>query len=147
MRPRIRLPPSRNQMIGEQVFERVARPSDTGSGGIHTGLSSCKPRQAILVLSCAVGPEWITKVIEFGSSRWKPHHYQLMKQKLKRPYLLKATQDERSRMKWSVHKSPAGTRGIVRFPLLRFVMEEKGVTTFLWPDQSENGATRYLRPK
>ncbi|MBK5282935.1 MAG: replication initiation factor domain-containing protein [Nitrospiraceae bacterium] len=43
-------------------------------------------------LYCAAGPEWMTKVIESGSSRWKPHHYQLMKkQKPKRPYLLKAT--------------------------------------------------------
>ncbi len=41
---------------------------------------------------CTVGPEWITKVIQSGSSRWKPQHYQLMKKpKPKRPYLLKAT--------------------------------------------------------
>jgi hypothetical protein len=46
----------------------------------------------IAALYCAAGPEWVTKVIESGSHRWKPHHYQLMKkQKPKRPYLLKAT--------------------------------------------------------
>jgi DNA relaxase NicK len=43
-------------------------------------------------LYCAAGPEWMTKVIESGSSRWKPRHYQLMKKQTpKRPYLLKAT--------------------------------------------------------
>ena len=46
----------------------------------------------IAALYCAAGPEWVTKVIESGSHRWKPHHYQLMKtQKPKRPYMLKAT--------------------------------------------------------
>ena len=45
----------------------------------------------LAALYCAVGPEWITNVIQSGSSRWKPQHYQLMKkQKPKRPYLLKA---------------------------------------------------------
>ena len=40
-------------------------------------------------LYCAAGPEWVAKVIESGSHRWKPHHYQLMKkQKPKRPYPL-----------------------------------------------------------
>ena len=43
-------------------------------------------------LYCAAGPEWVAKVIESGSSRWKPHHYQLMKKdKPKRAYLLKTT--------------------------------------------------------
>ena len=46
----------------------------------------------LAALYCAVGPEWITNVIQAGSSRWKPQHYQLMKKpKPKRPYLLKAT--------------------------------------------------------
>ena len=46
----------------------------------------------LAALYCAVGPEWITNVIQSGSSRWKPQHYQLMKKpKPKRPYLLKAT--------------------------------------------------------
>ena len=46
----------------------------------------------LAALYCAVGPEWITHVIQSGSSRWKPQHYQLMKKpKPKRPYLLKAT--------------------------------------------------------
>ena len=45
----------------------------------------------LAALYCAVGPEWITNVIQSGSNRWKPQHYQLMKkQKPKRPYLLKA---------------------------------------------------------
>jgi phage replication initiation protein len=45
----------------------------------------------LAALYCAVGPEWITKVIQSGSSRWKPPHYQIMKKpKPKRPYLLKA---------------------------------------------------------
>jgi hypothetical protein len=39
---------------------------------------------------CAVGPEWVAKVIESGSRRWKPHHYQLIKKQTpKRPSLLK----------------------------------------------------------
>jgi DNA relaxase NicK len=43
-------------------------------------------------LYCAAGPEWVAKVIESGSSRWKPRHYQLMKKQTpKRPYLLKPT--------------------------------------------------------
>ena len=46
----------------------------------------------LAALYCAVGPEWITNVIQSGSIRWKPQHYQLMKKpKPKRPYLLKAT--------------------------------------------------------
>ncbi|MEO7861070.1 MAG: hypothetical protein ABIU05_11600, partial [Nitrospirales bacterium] len=46
----------------------------------------------LAAIYCAVGPEWITKVIQSGSSRWKPQHYQFMKkQKPKLPYLLKAT--------------------------------------------------------
>ena len=46
----------------------------------------------LAALYCAVGPEWITNVIQTGSSRWKPQHYQLMKKpNPKRPYLLKAT--------------------------------------------------------
>ena len=46
----------------------------------------------LAALYCAVGPEWITNVIQAGSSRWKPQHYQWMKkQNPKRPYLLKAT--------------------------------------------------------
>ncbi len=46
----------------------------------------------LAALYCAVGPEWINNVIQAGSSRWKPQHYQLMKKpKPKRPYLLKAT--------------------------------------------------------
>ncbi|MEO7861073.1 MAG: hypothetical protein ABIU05_11615 [Nitrospirales bacterium] len=45
----------------------------------------------LTALYCAVGPEWITSVIQAGSSRWKPEHHQLMKRpKPKRPYLLKA---------------------------------------------------------
>ena len=49
-------------------------------------------RPTMAALYCAAGPVWITKVIEPGSSRWKPHHYQLMKQKKpKRPHPLKAT--------------------------------------------------------
>ena len=45
----------------------------------------------LAALYCAVGPEWINNVIQSGSSRWKPQHYQLMKKsKPKRPYLLKA---------------------------------------------------------
>jgi DNA relaxase NicK len=49
-------------------------------------------RPTLAALYCAVGPEWINKVIQSGSSRWKPHHYQLIKkQKPKRPDLLKAT--------------------------------------------------------
>ena len=35
----------------------------------------------LAALYCAVGPEWITNVIQTGSSRWKPQHYQLMKKK------------------------------------------------------------------
>jgi len=43
----------------------------------------------IAALYCAAGPEWVAKVIESGSSRWKAPHYQLMKQKKpKRSYLL-----------------------------------------------------------
>jgi hypothetical protein len=39
----------------------------------------------------AVGPEWVSKVIQSGANRWKAHHYQLMQKKTpKRPYLLKA---------------------------------------------------------
>ena len=39
----------------------------------------------------AVGPEWVSKVIQSGAHRWKAHHYQLMQKKApKRPYLLKA---------------------------------------------------------
>jgi hypothetical protein len=46
----------------------------------------------IAALHCAVGPEWITKVIQSGSHHWKPHHYQLMKkQKPQRQNPLKAT--------------------------------------------------------
>ena len=46
----------------------------------------------LAALYCAVGPEWITNVIQAGSSRWTPQHYQFMKKpKPKRPYLLKAT--------------------------------------------------------
>ncbi len=46
----------------------------------------------LAALYCAVGPEWITNVIQAGSSRWKPQHYQLMKKQTpKRPYLLKQT--------------------------------------------------------
>ena len=46
----------------------------------------------LAALYCAVGPEWITNVIQAGSSRWKPQHYQLMKKQTpKRPYRLKAT--------------------------------------------------------
>jgi len=38
----------------------------------------------------AVGPEWVTKVIESEANRWKAHHYQLMQKKTpKRPYPLK----------------------------------------------------------
>ena len=46
----------------------------------------------LAALYCAVGPEWINNVIQTGSSRWKPQHYQWMKKpKPKRPYQLKAT--------------------------------------------------------
>lgn len=43
-------------------------------------------------LYCAVGPDFLMKVIESGSHRWKAHHYQLMKKKPKRPYWLKPVQ-------------------------------------------------------
>jgi hypothetical protein len=46
----------------------------------------------LAALYCAVGPEWITDVIQAGSSRWKPQHYQWMKKpkpNIKRPYNLK----------------------------------------------------------
>ncbi len=36
-------------------------------------------------LYCAVGPDFLMKVIESGSHRWKPQHFQLMKTKPKRP--------------------------------------------------------------
>ena len=43
------------------------------------------------VLYYAVGPEWVSKVIQSGANRWKAHHYQLLQKKTpKRPYLLKA---------------------------------------------------------
>jgi hypothetical protein len=46
----------------------------------------------LAALYCAVGPDWITSVIQAGSSRWKPQHCQLMKKQTpKRPYLLKQT--------------------------------------------------------
>jgi len=46
----------------------------------------------IAALYCAAGPEWVAKVIESVSLRWKPQHYQLMKKpNAKRPYLLKLT--------------------------------------------------------
>ena len=48
----------------------------------------------IAALYCAAGPEWVTKVIESGSHRWKTHHYQLMQNKKptpKRPYPLRGT--------------------------------------------------------
>lgn len=49
-------------------------------------------RPTLAALNCAAGPEWMAKVIESGSLRWKPRHYQLMKKQTpKRPYLLKAT--------------------------------------------------------
>ena len=32
-------------------------------------------------LYCAVGPDFLMKVIDSGSHRWKPHHFQLMKKK------------------------------------------------------------------
>ena len=32
-------------------------------------------------LYCAVGPDFLMKVIESGSHRWKPQHFQLMKKK------------------------------------------------------------------
>jgi len=32
-------------------------------------------------LYCAVGPDFLMKVIESGSHRWKAHHFQLMKKK------------------------------------------------------------------
>ena len=59
-------------------------------------LCNAEPAQAmgptLAALYCAAGPEWITNVIQAGSSRWKPQHYQWMKKaKPKRPYLLKAT--------------------------------------------------------
>jgi hypothetical protein len=34
-------------------------------------------------LYCAVGPDFLLKVIESGSHRWKPQHFQLMKKKSK----------------------------------------------------------------
>ena len=46
----------------------------------------------LAALYYAVGPEWITNVIQAGSIRWKPQHYPLMKTpKPTRPYVLKAT--------------------------------------------------------
>jgi DNA relaxase NicK len=36
-------------------------------------------------LYCAVGPEFLMKVIESGSHRWKPQHFQLMKKKRQGP--------------------------------------------------------------
>ncbi len=33
----------------------------------------------IAALYCAIGPDFLMKVIESGSHRWKAHHYQLMK--------------------------------------------------------------------
>jgi hypothetical protein len=35
--------------------------------------------QADDALYCAVGPDFLMKVIESGSHRWKPQHFQLMK--------------------------------------------------------------------
>jgi hypothetical protein len=43
-------------------------------------------------LYCAVGPDFLMKVIESASHRWKAHQYQLMKKKPKRPYWLKPVQ-------------------------------------------------------
>ena len=58
--------------------------------GARLVLASHEADDGGLVL-CA-GPEWVAKVIESRASRWKPHHYQLMKtQPPKRPYPLKAT--------------------------------------------------------
>ena len=34
-------------------------------------------------LYCAVGPDFLKKVIESGSHRWKPQHFQLMKKNRK----------------------------------------------------------------
>jgi hypothetical protein len=34
-------------------------------------------------LYCAVGPDFLMQVIEAGSHRWKPHHFQLMHKKRK----------------------------------------------------------------
>ena len=34
-------------------------------------------------LYCAIGPDFLMKVIESGSHRWKPQHFQLMSKKQK----------------------------------------------------------------
>jgi len=48
----------------------------------------------LAALYCVMGPEWITNVIQAGSSRWKPQHYQMMKKRkvnIKPSYTLKTT--------------------------------------------------------
>lgn len=37
----------------------------------------------LAALYCAVGPDFLMKVIDSGSQRWKPPHFQLMKKKRK----------------------------------------------------------------
>ena len=67
----------------------------------------------LAALYCAVGPEWIINVIQSGSSRWKPQHYQLMKKpKPKHPYLLKAHPRCIARILVPLRSSPALRLGI-----------------------------------
>ncbi|WP_455379487.1 replication initiation factor domain-containing protein [Petrachloros mirabilis] len=57
----------------------------------------------------AMGPEFLMKVIESGSHRWKPHHFQLMKNRSKRPSLTRSEASRRQNQTRGLRNSDSPT--------------------------------------
>jgi hypothetical protein len=61
-------------------------------------------------LYCAIGPDFVTRVIESGSHRWKAHHFQSMEKKPRRRYPLKTTTNSLNSDQNELDESPAVRR-------------------------------------